>query len=655
MVRAEFASIDSSGRLIIRDDTETIDINKTLLPLEESGSHTLAALKKSHATPMWGAGSPRNSRKASVPLHKWVDFYEAKDSVHASLEKLTSRHSHSFGIGHLHGQEPPGHLGNTLYWLERIAGAVAMLKEMRQDHISCLQSSGVLPVGRPASALLAEWASSEAVDILTEAFPELIDQVELYEDTLEVRGRRNRDEDSLRQEVSQLREQVKGEKRQKEYYWRKLREKQQVSSAHNLGFGDFRHNDSTSDDKNMAMYTEEDMQAERAKWQAKLEALDKEWQDRFDAEQRKVWDLELALREAQEEIERLKAELEALQQQLATSSQPAHPAVEMPPADAGGPTIEEPQPPSDDVRVKKLRPSSSIPKASKKVNPEAPTSSISSSSTDMLDGTTGIVVKKPRPNTAPVLSRPEEPRFVAKRWTDNPSGDDQKAKAEELKRRIFENVLNEERKRQQQMDEMEQDALAAKWEMQGQADLTQLLRRIDNHSLRRDLFMLLKNYVKRQHQAMEIVCVYCRRRPRPDQIHSFDVPSSRPASASRVVSVDTTSLLLPKVSSTPLFTMGGQKVGTAFDDPSLRLGGRSELRPPSGKRRPPKTISAVPTPGLPPPGMLMVAPADVPTSIAPLLSGGAADADASGAASIPAGLTAAFATPPGWKHVNADC
>ena len=46
---------------------------------------------------------------------------------------------------------------------------------------------------------------------------------------------------------------------------------------------------------------------------AKMEALDKDWQERFDAEQRKAWELQADLRR---EIERLQQQLQVCEEEL---------------------------------------------------------------------------------------------------------------------------------------------------------------------------------------------------------------------------------------------------------------------------------------------------------------------------------------------------
>jgi len=268
---------------------------------------------------------------------------------------------------------------------------------------------------------------------------------------------------------------------------------------------------------------------------------------------------------------------------------------------------------------------------------------------------TGGTTKRSRPSTATGprgQGQDDEPhRFVAKGWGGpSPSEEEQRRMADELKRRVFDSVLAEERKRQEEHDEEEQNALAARWELQGQGDLMQLIRRIDDTILRRDMFRMLKTYVKRSPTAMEVVCAYCRRKPRRDQIHSFDLPS-RPASASRLSTISLVQCpaaaqtcpapgaALTRVSSTP--NMSSQKAfdGTAPAASHLRRG------------RPPKLVAMLPTTGgLPATPGLTPSPGMTPVNAA---TPGAT----AGTAELRSVLASALdGTPPiGWAPVDAAC
>lgn len=609
MVGAEFARIDEVGRLTFSESPSKEKTKADQLACTTSTIKSQTSTIKSQTptiksqTDAWQFPASTSNVKPSLPLGSWLDYYQAKNSAQAALEKLQSRRDNG-GLKALLDKEPAGHLHNSIFWLDRVAGAVTLLQEMRKEHIASLQSDCVLPVGRAPSALLAEWSGSEAVDILAEALPELVDQVELYEDSLVVRGRRNRDEDELRLEVSQLQEQLKSEKRQKEYYWRKLREHKQVGATSLLGFGAGDNDAASSVDNDIAMYSEKDMKAGKKDMLAKLEAMDKDWQEKFDAEQQKAWDLQAKLRL---QIEELRKQIEALQKLLQSSGndqssirshEPVGTAASNNVFAAGGPganasgkgrqrevSSDRPQDtalgslhqPQDAVlggHGTGFRQTGEKAGVVPDTSPLHPGAVSSSSANAQADGKKLAV--RPRPKTAPGSAlRPDRP--FTNRFDPGPSGDEQRRRAEELKRRMFESVLAEERKRQAEMDELEEDALAARWELQGQSELTQLIRRIDDIVLRRDIFRQLKSYCKRSPMAMEIVCVYCRRKPRPEQIHSFETPS-RPGSAHRtaghgpsIVCAPQThkerpSTALPRVSSSPSVIMGTQNGIRVFED-----------------------------------------------------------------------------------------
>lgn len=702
MVSSEFAIIDGSGRLVIRDTTRkgetTFNVGSDVRVASEAAlSFAAGSFKALAASP-----EPRSSAtkgqtevqdfapslgdsKPSLPLRTWLDYYQASSSADSALDKLKARRGET-NLGRVRDeQEPSGHLDNSMCWLDRVAGAVTLLQEMRKEHITSMKQDSILPVGRMPSGLLAEWAGSEAVDILAEALPQLVDQVDLYEDSLAVRARRNRDEQELQKTIASLREELKAEKRQREYYWRKFREMQQGNNVADMGMeaGD---GDDGSHAGDVPIYTEADMKALKKKFLAQMEALEVEWRERLEAEKKR----------AREEAERMRAEIADLRSKLEAALQPqpgsqgvssrrgleAESIVSDAPG-AGGtplPTIASKpgQKPSDSggksgqrgrsadktapvpdgisgpARITVRPPGHRTPSGDSAEGPEssiAGPSATRETSPELLGPVVPSQRSRPATAHAPTSQLVEEAhRFLAKSWAASPSEDDQRRMAEELKRRVFQSVLDEERRRQEEFEEQEQNALAARWEVQGHAELTQLVRRIDDLAIRRDIFRLLKTYCKRSPQAMEIVCVYCRRKPRPEQIHSFDTQPrlSRPASAGRIGgSASSITVLnplpstalgtgLPKVASSPSLTLGSIK---GFEDP-IHLDGHAGRREPRQRPysgRPPKLVAVMPmTPGLTPlQGM---------TPVGTVTSAAHGTPEPS-----------AFAAPVGWAPVDAAC
>eukprot|EP00929_Paragymnodinium_shiwhaense_P057619 TRINITY_DN28849_c0_g1_i2.p1 TRINITY_DN28849_c0_g1~~TRINITY_DN28849_c0_g1_i2.p1 ORF type:complete len:601 (+),score=102.83 TRINITY_DN28849_c0_g1_i2:508-2310(+) len=106
------------------------------------------------------------------------------------------------------------------------------------------------------------------------------------------------------------------------------------------------------------------------------------------------------------------------------------------------------------------------------------------------------------------------------------TGDDSfRLKAEELKRRIFLDVLAYERRRQEELWKQEEEELAAKFVVsQGGDTLVRLLRSIEDGELRKALFRAVKPYSKRSLLSpLEVVCSYCRRKTKQDDMSSCSV------------------------------------------------------------------------------------------------------------------------------------
>lgn len=626
MVFAEFASIDGTGKLIIQDGTSTCEqATARASPASLRYSERKSQMESKDTSTLLG------STKPSVPLSTWLDYYEARGPAHAELQKLEARRSEASLIGGL-PRESDGSLDNALHWLERTSGAIALLQEMREEHLATTQEGCVLPVGRlRLSPLLTEWAGSEAIDILAEALPQLVDQVDLYEETLGVRTRRNQEEQALRKEVDSLREEVKAEKRQKEYYYQRFREMQQAARAGQLGMATADHGESDNDSLcNVPIYTEADMKAMKQSMLAQIEALERHWQERLEEERRRAREREEKLRD---EIRTLREQLEAALQRAEAS------AMEGKGDSADSSSAATPRSTDEPFGGKESGKGSSRLGASSPYGGEAagrirPQSALRTSSSDGFGQATikfpdpdAVAIHHPdptfeaigrskqrRPSTAPAALSQEDVHerrlSAARRWEGGPSEDELRRQAEDLKRRVFESVLAEERKRQDEYDEQEERAIAARWELQGQAELSQLLRRIDDQAIRRDLFRVLKGYCKRSPAAMEVVCVYCRRKPRPDQIYSFDTCSrSRPSSASRAgtgttiskVSVTDLSQALaplgssvPRVSSCPSVGLCSQNGARVMGNLS---GAKTEPRRsrPQSAIRPPKLLAAMPS------------------------------------------------------------
>lgn len=140
--------------------------------------------------------------------------------------------------------------------------------------------------------------------------------------------------------------------------------------------------------------------------------------------------------------------------------------------------------------------------------------------------------------------------------------------AEDLKRRVFEQVLSEERERRLREESEEDEGLAALCTAQGSASLPSLLRRVEDQHLRHEIFQAIQNQ-PRAPSAIEIVCVYCRRKVRPEQIHNFD--SVRPSSAASNISTRASGRLVPRSSSAPSIAVGlpcGMKIFGSPGEPA---------------------------------------------------------------------------------------
>jgi len=90
-----------------------------------------------------------------------------------------------------------------------------------------------------------------------------------------------------------------------------------------------------------------------------------------------------------------------------------------------------------------------------------------------------------------------------------------------VRRRIFEEVMTEEREKIMKRAEEE---FATKCEVGGMAELAHLVRRIEDMNLRRALCKALKDYGRRLPSTIEVVCKFCRRKVKKEDVHSYNVP-----------------------------------------------------------------------------------------------------------------------------------
>lgn len=616
LVSEEFANIDSAGRLVFREPTCHAHDESVSLP----GPEHVELINV--ATP--SRASPKSQEEDLCPstawsLQKWLLHFQAKDSscldesVSAALERLQSRRLDDALSGD--DEDLSGHLDNAIHWLGEMAKAVALLQEIRKDHDRILHSPVLVPIGDATSGVLSEWAACKAQDILAKVLPELVDQVISYQEHLATRSCKGRNEEKLNSEVTQLAADLKEEKRRGNYYYKKLRELQQAQSAQKT-VGISKINMTTIDKvDDVPIYTEADFEALKNEWEAKLEALEKEWQDLLDEERKNAKALQDSLRAEidalKDQIEALKRELEALRSREGSGGRTHN-------DDNAFLTAPGHSPRSSDSPSHRPSHLTIDPNASPRAS--ATRSSPSRSATrDRFDGpdvrATPTAISSVEQEDGPYLVSPR--RFTI----DAPSTfercmpsrmlrreeDAHRKMAEELKRKVFEKVLEEERIRQALVDEEDQAALAARFESQGWGELINLIRRVDDVTLRRDIFRLLKLYQKRTNPALEIVCVYCRRKPRPDQIHSYDVPS-RPASANKTQgrtavtannadSVPAPSTVaaqsLPRVSSSPSVVLGLPTSTKAFGEVPLLIG--TQVRQDARNGRPSKLVAVLPS------------------------------------------------------------
>merc|ERR1711904_303864 len=92
-----------------------------------------------------------------------------------------------------------------------------------------------------------------------------------------------------------------------------------------------------------------------------------------------------------------------------------------------------------------------------------------------------------------------------------------------LRRRIFEEIMAEERER---MTKRAEEELITKCEVGGMGELARLVRRVEDLTLRRDLCRALKDYGRRLPSTIEVVCKFCRRKVKKEHVHSYDAPNS---------------------------------------------------------------------------------------------------------------------------------
>jgi len=635
LVSEEFASIDSEGQLVFRE------------PTDDESSRASQAEKVELLDP--AKASQTNQKELEKVnsvwcLQKWLAHLHAADpscdTASAALKKLQSRRLDDALCGN--DMEMSGHLNNAIHWLEQMAGAITLLQELRKDHDRMLHSSVAVPIGDATSGILSEWAACKAQDVLAEVLPELVDQVIAYHEHIAVRSCKGRDQEKLQAEVDRMSDKLREEKRRANYYFQKFRELQQAQNLkHSL---DISKVDTTTNDfvDDVPIHTEADLQEMNRMWEAKLEALEKEWQDLLDEERKKAQALQDSLRA---EINALKAQIEALRRELEALRAREHRSqTEV--------AEEEHKRSSDPIDLIDRKASSRPTFERASVGGTSPSRSPRSPSRNRSDARTTVVHSAPSPGSERRYTIDEASTFgrcmppssrLKKDWMLLSDEDAQRRMAEELKRKVFEKVLNEERRRQALVDEEDQAALAARFESQGWGELINLIRRVDDTILRRDIFRLLKLYQKRSNPALEVVCVFCRRKPRPDQIHTYDV-TSRPMSAANRASygtlADTAHALpdsvaqpLPRVSSSPSVVLGLPKGTKSFQE--FPHAADTLVRQDVKQGRHPKLVAVLPTAALKP---SKTRPRSAPAPMG-----------------LPSANRAPSSLPPGWAITNAAC
>mmetsp|Transcript_144127 Transcript_144127/g.268497 ORF Transcript_144127/g.268497 Transcript_144127/m.268497 type:complete len:728 (+) Transcript_144127:77-2260(+) len=609
---ADLAQIDADGRLLIYEPSDCCS-NGTSKPDTAN-----KRVQTRH----------QNAPKGIKPdFNHWLDHYQAKGPFHLELDKL------ALPILHREAQEENGFLHNSRHWLERFAEALDLFHELRDEHNIC-SNPDAPPIGRVPGGLIAGWAGSEAIDKLSEVFSNVVDQVALYEESLAMRRKHASKEDELRTEVERLSRELKSETAQRVYYWRKLKESQNVLGLGSAAVKQAAADDSDEDDEadgEVPIYTEREMRAVKKQWMRKLEDVEQDWSGRLEKEKQHAKSMEDELRG---DIRELRAKLAALERELAAKPAPAamkssgsSPAPapmksstgpplpfrrKQPSSSSGGESRDGSQTGQSQLRGRTKKTKKSVargtspiedvdtsarqadppprPASAVRRQPAAKTSVSEEESVIVVPsldpaptGSQGGLPRRSRPEAAPTHAPTHTPeradsgerRFVARSWEPGPSEYDTRRLAEELKRRVFEQVIDEERQRQAQMEDEESDQLAARWELQGSGELAHLLRRVDDLALRRELFKVLKNYHKRQPSVLEIVCVYCRRKAKPEHIHSCNVswPSSAVTTA-RPSSANTTVPTRP--SSATRLPRPGSATGSVASE-SLRMVGTSAL------------------------------------------------------------------------------
>lgn len=465
-----------------------------------------------------------NLGSGSISLRRWLDHFErAVAGVPSALGRIEA-----LLPGCAAGGEVTKHIENSAHWLRKMDEAVTLLRAIRD--LRPAPGTEDQPPKHHDEHLLAEWASYNAVSVLIEAMPAMVEQVAVYHEILKGRVREDNEVAALRGKVAALQESLRSEQRHRGLFQERVRKLQEAERAQPSRS----ETDSSQADSDLSAPTvsEKHMREEALEWEAKFSKLEEESRERI-AEQR---------RHSQLEAESLRDELDALKQmQRSTDSRIDG---------ANDDRFDGNRFDGDTTTDTRSGRGGSSKQGRVRSRPVSRSGRDSSSALSMSR----------RPDSASCSSG-------LKTWEESQCGTmEHRRMAEDLKRRVFEQVLNEERERRLREESKDEEGLAALCTAQGSASLASLLRRVEDQHLRHEIFQAIQNQ-SRTPSALQIVCVYCRRKVRPEQIHNFD--SVRPSSAASTISTRASGRLVPRSPSAPSIAVGlpcGMKIFGCLGD-----------------------------------------------------------------------------------------
>jgi len=513
-------------------------------------------------------------------LQRWLDHFDVRSTLHASLDRLK--------LGELMGSALPeecsDYMENSKHWLRRVGEASGLLRDLCIEHsagdpgkISRMQHCEVLN----------DCATRDAVDSLAESLPEIVDQFGLYHQRMVSLHRQLRDANKKNMQVDTLNAQLKEEIRHKDYYWAKFKEMQQAQRIQGMLGVEPLDVPDTSGADDIPCYTESDLQASKRAWEKKMEEMEAEFgaqlaeQKRLAAEAIAKLEDEIArhlarIKELEDLVARLRSEKESSH---SPSSDQNNRTLAAPGRSL--PTL-SPSPRGDRSKTRLASADTAKHTGDKVPGGKAGDAKGSGGGegggrsggrkgeSGLIQRGMGLGLRTGSSANSLELSLPggAEDSTGLRSDTGDPSGEgdrpggrsggrrdrdggdppatirldsgergshrgfhirdsetEQRRLAEELKRRVFEQVIHEERRRQARVETEDEEEFATWLALIGASELVNYVRQVETLTLRRDIFRALKNYRKFLPQTLEIICVYCRRKPRRDQIHSYVTPN----------------------------------------------------------------------------------------------------------------------------------